>query len=94
MNITIDYFGNGLKMEVSSSKSKITSSMPTIARLAESLVVKRKASSIQVRRGETAKMLGVGTNGGVSRVTAVLDKRVRALKKKLPRYRLLGSKGF
>ena len=66
-------------MEVSAGKSKITASIPAVAHVAESLVKKKKASALRHGKGEIAKMLGVGTNGGVSRVIKTQNTRLKAL---------------
>ena len=94
INVIVTYFEDELGMEVSAPKSKITSSVPAVARFTQTLVKKNKATAISYKKGESAKMLGVGTNGGYSRVTKTLNKRTAALKKKIPRYQLFGRKGF
>ena len=66
VNNIVHYFEETLGMEVSAAKSKVTSSPPAVSRLVQSLVRGGKVSAINARKGETAKMLGVGTNGGAS----------------------------
>ena len=94
VNVTVRYFEVQLGMEVSAPKSKIASSMPSIATLAQSLVKKRKATALNTRKGETAKMLGVATNGGATRVVKTLRKQAQNVKDRIWRYRMLGQKGF
>ena len=88
------YFEDQLGMEVSSSKSCVTSSIPALARMAQTLVHKDKVRALDYRRGEVAKMLGVGTNGGVSRVIKTQGKRRKAVAGKTSHYQYLGRCGF
>ena len=94
VNIIVDYFESELGMEVSASKSKVTATLPAIARASAAMITKGKATAIEYGKGETAKMLGVSTNGGATRTVASLRKRSAALKKKIGRYHILGKEGF
>ena len=90
---TVAYF-QSLGMEVSASKSMVTASTPTAAKLLEALVPQGIAKTIHARTGQPAKMLGVGTKGGSVRTTKIYNKRVQQFKKKVHRFRTLKNCGF
>ena len=81
-------------MEVSASKSMVTASTPTAAKLLEALVPQGIVKAIHPRTGQPAKMLGVGTKGGSVRTTKIYCKRVQQFKKKVHRFRTLRNCGF
>ena len=89
----IDFF-EALGMEVSASKSVVTASTPASARLLAAAVKSNKVRCIHPRKGQPAKMLGVGTCGGGARTTKVFNKRVQAFKKKSRRISVLKQHGF
>ena len=62
--------------------------------MAQTLTRGQKVRALNVHKGHTAKMLGVGTNGAVRRTMKTHNKRVIALKQRVWRYRRLGERGF
>ena len=94
VNLIVAFFEDEMRMEVSAEQSRITSSIPALARMSQAMVKGGKAKAICHKKGERAKMLGVETNGGISRVTKTQTKRRAAVKKRTWRYHVLGSKGF
>ena len=62
VNLVIQYFDDELRMQVSESKSVYTESMPAVTAMAQSLTRDQKVKALEVSKGQTAKMLCVGSS--------------------------------
>ena len=93
VNCVIKYFEE-LRMDVSEAKSVYTANMPTIAKMAQTLTTRQKVKALEVSKGHSAKMLGVGTTGAVRRTMKSHNKRVKALQDRVWHFQHMGQLGF